>query len=106
MRKLVLCVAMLLLFFFAAWSAYAAVVYRNVVGQGDLVEFYDEPPEWCGGPGGFKALWTVNAGPRKGEKVRGCWRLFDETVQMMFEDGDRYAVPLEIVRKLHERGGV
>lgn len=89
-------------------GAQAAVVYRNVVGQGDVVEFTDEPAEWCAAgapPGVLKATWKVNAGPRKGEVVRGCYVIDGDRVLMAFEDGDKYAVPLEVVKKLHERGG-
>lgn len=88
-----------------AGAAPAAVVYKNVVGQGDVVEFHDVAAEWCPAPNGLKVVWSVKAGPRTGETVRGCYAVIGDQVMMMFEDGDRYVVPLEVIKKLHEKGG-
>lgn len=89
-----------------AGAASAAVIYKNVVGQGDVVEFHDTVADWCQVQTGLlKVTWKVNAGPRKGDFVQGCYKIVGDVVYMVFEDGDQYAVPLEVIKKLHEKGG-
>lgn len=91
----------------AAEVAQAGTVYRNVVGQGDVVEFMDSKPKWCPIPEGtLQVVWTVNAGPRKGDVVQGCYVIRGDLVYMAFQDGDQYAVPLAKIQELHNRGGV
>lgn len=85
-------------------AADAATVFRNVVGQGDVVEFTDEQGP-CSGDGKL-THWNIKAGPRAGETVRGCyWIRPDGQVLMRYEDGDQYVVPLKMIMDLDAKQG-
>lgn len=83
--------------------AAAEPVYHTVTPRGDIVDFYAEAEPNCPGPGGLKTTWQIKAGTRAGQTVKGCYLIRDEVVYMIYEDGDRYAVPLSVVKEMHEK---
>jgi len=71
-------------------------IARPDISDSDRVDLFNEqgtcPRE------AKRALFTYRHGAPKslgGTKVEGCWALIEERIYMMFEDGDRAAIPTQ-----------
>ena len=74
----------------------ASLISRPDINDSDRVDLFNEqgtcPNE------AKRALFTYRkAAPRQlgGTKVEGCWAMIEQRIYMMFEDGDRVALPTQ-----------
>ena len=96
----VACMAVLVTFVWSEVRAQAeAPIYVAKSAQGDVMELYAAAEPKCPGPDGKKTIYHVNVGPQAGSKVAGCYVIIDETVYAIFEDGDRFRLPLSIFKQ-------